>query len=157
MKRKKLQKWKKRKSCWPTSKKVPERSTISSGTSQAGKLLADIKKGAREINDFFWDLTGGEWQINCFLTPIGDANNEFSAAVQMAAWDGLLDLCIYNTPDERETTIRVSHRGTVADAQAIRNQCSSYYSEWIFAHGDEVCDMIMDRLEEEYEKRASCQ
>lgn len=121
------------------------------------KLLADIKKGAREINDFFWDLTGGEWQINCFLTPIGDANNEFSAAVQMAAWDGLLDLCIYNTPDERETTIRVSHGGTIADAQRIRNQCSSYYSEWILAHGDEVCDMIMDRLEEEYEKRASCQ
>lgn len=117
------------------------------------KLLMDIGTGITEMDDFFRTLTvDRDWSINCTLACLGDINDAFSAKVQMTSdANGILTVII----DDYAVCVRISSRDTVADAKdvldAIREQCChSSHPEWIFAHGGEVCDRIMDRLEEEY-------
>lgn len=128
------------------------------------KLLLDIKKGLNEINDFFRALTAdGEWKwiIDYTLPHLGDSDNKFDARVRMIEDSGVLFMRIYFY--NYDIVVRISTGENVADAEyvlkTIRKQLGYSWDRaaWIFAHGGEVCDMIMDRLEEEYEKRASCQ
>ena len=128
------------------------------------KLLLDIKKGLIEMNDFFRTLTAGaewKWIIDYTLPDLGDSDNKFDARVQMYK-DGdvaFVRIYFYNY----NISIKISTGETVADAEnvlkTIRKQLGYSWDRaaWIFVHGGEVCDMIMDRLEEEYKKRTSCQ
>ena len=128
------------------------------------KLLLDIKKGLIEMNDFFRTLTAGaewKWIIDYTLPDLGDSDNKFDARGQMYK-DGdvaFVRIYFYNY----NISIKISTGETVADAEdvlkTIRKQLGYSWDRatWIFVHGGEVCDMIMDRLEEEYEKRTSCQ
>lgn len=128
------------------------------------KLLLDIKKGLIEMNDFFRTLTAGaewKWIIDYTLPHLGDSDNKFDARVRMIEDSGVLFMRIYFY--NYDIVVRISTGENVADAEyvlkTIRKQLGYSWDRaaWIFVHGGEVCDMIMDRLEEEYEKRTSCQ
>lgn len=128
------------------------------------KLLLDIEKGVNEMNYFYKTLTDDgkkSWIIDYTLPHLGDSDNKFDARVRMIEDSGVLFMRIYFY--NYDIVVRISTGENVADAEdvlkTIRKQLGYSWDRaaWIFVHGGEVCDMIMDRLEEEYEKRASCQ
>lgn len=129
------------------------------------KLLLDIEKGVNEIHYFYRTLTNDgkkSWIINCNLYNLCSNSNWFNARVKMY-YDINKILIVHIHLYNCDIITRIGDRYGDFDAKyilkTIRRQSGTSwdYAAWIFAHGGEVCDMIMDRLEEEYEKRASCQ
>ena len=129
------------------------------------KLLMDIEKGVNEMHYFYRTLTNDGkklWIINYNLYNLGSNSNWFNAKVRMNYTVGgafIVHIHLYDCDVATEIGDKYGDFDAKYILENIRRQSGTYFNcvAWIFAHGGEVCDMIMDRLEEEYEKRASCQ
>lgn len=124
------------------------------------RKIARIEASLKTINKFYSVLTDGcdEDDKTIEASPcLASRNSLYFPSIEMSEKHGLRMLCIAESGHEEICFVIGSRGGAIASLEKIIQkiwvEATSDCPEWIFEHGDEFCEKMMDDLEKQYKTK----
>lgn len=124
------------------------------------RKIARIEASLKTINKFYSVLTDGcdEDDKTIKASPcLGSRNSRYYPFIEMSEGCGSRMLLIAEYGRKEICFVIGDRRGAIASPEKIIAriwaEATSGCPEWIFEHGDEFCEKMMDDLEKQYETK----